>query len=162
MGAPRTMPKPRVSLLCVMPAPSRNPRLAPRLHLRSDVMHDRLSEIPTGAARDGAGVSQALERVHETGQTLLVRRLELLISEVSLEARALIDEARTLFGSGMLAVAGILVALGGWIVTVAGILRWAEAMVPRFAAEISVGLLHCLVGAALAWRFLASRGERSR
>jgi hypothetical protein len=126
-------------------------------------MHDRLSEIQmTDAAQHEAGVTQALERVYETGQTVLMRRLELLIGEVSLEARALIGQARALLGSGMLAVAGILIALGGWIVTVAGILRWAEGVVPRFAAEIAVGLLHCMVGAALAWRFLASRREHTR
>ena len=125
----------------------------------SDWQHLPTTDAP---GRHEAGVTEALEHVYESGQTLLVRRLELLIGEMALEGRALIDQARDLIGSGMLAGAGILIALAGWLLTVAGILRAAEGYFPRYAAELGMGALHCIVGIALAYRFFGPRKERTR
>lgn len=130
-------------------------------NLQSDLQSDIHPTAGGPAPSTGdVGVAEALERVYESGQELLVRKLELLIRETAIEGRALIDRGRKLIDSALLAGVGVLVALAGWLLAVAGVLRATEGLVPRFAAEIVVGAVHCAIGAALAHRALGSRDPR--
>ncbi len=85
----------------------------------------------------------ALERVYGAGQELIVRRIDLLVEELAAQGRNLLAAAvGTIFGAMALLV--------GWIFVVAGVVDAIDDYVPRFAAEIVVGILHVGVGAAIA------------
>ena len=80
-------------------------------------------------------VADALERTYEAGQSLIVRRVDLLVAE----ARLLLHDGRALGIAGLVAVAG-------WLFLMLGVIDGLAQRVPRFAVELAVGLAH--VGAA--------------
>jgi len=85
----------------------------------------------------------ALERVYGAGQTLIVRRIDLLVEELAAQGRSLLTAAvGTLFGAMALLV--------GWFFVVAGVVDAIDDYAPRFAVEIVVGILHVGVGTAIA------------
>jgi hypothetical protein len=98
-----------------------------------------------GSVADGANpsVGDAIERVYDAGQTLIVRRIDLLVEELSEQGRSLLTAAvGTIFGAMALLV--------GWFFVVAGAIDAIDDYVPRFAVEIVVGVLHVGAGAAIA------------
>jgi membrane-bound ClpP family serine protease len=86
-------------------------------------------------------VTDALERTYEAGQSLIVRRIDLLVAEAKLFAQ-----------SGALAVVGGVLALIGWILLVQGVVDGLSQRMPRYAVELGVGLLHVAIAAALMFR----------
>jgi protein-S-isoprenylcysteine O-methyltransferase Ste14 len=92
-------------------------------------------------AADGADPSfgKALERVLDAGQTLIVRRIDLLVDELSARGRSLLTAA-----------VGAIALLMGWFFVVAAVLDAIDDYFPRFAVEIVAGVLHVGVGAAIA------------
>ena len=88
--------------------------------------------------RREAGLGEAVGRVYEAGEALIVRRLELGVAEARVFAR----------GSLGLALAGI-VALVGWLYFVAGTIDALAREYPRFAVEMSVGGVHMALACAL-------------
>ena len=81
-------------------------------------------------------MGDALERTVEAGQSLIARRMELLVAET----RGLVHDG------GMLLVASA-VALIGWIYILGAATLELSDHFPRFAVELAVGVLH--VGAAI-------------
>lgn len=80
-------------------------------------------------------IGDALERTVEAGQSLIVRRVDLLVAET----KVLLHDGRTfLIGSA--------VAVTGWLYLMLGVVDGFAAHFPRFAVEVAVGLAH--VGAA--------------
>jgi uncharacterized membrane protein YqjE len=97
------------------------------------------------AAGENAGLGNALERVYEAGQGLIVRRIDLLAEEIA-------EQARSVFVSSLAITIGVVVALVGWFIAIAGIVDAFDDRFPRFAVEIVTGVLHAGVGAAIAVR----------
>jgi hypothetical protein len=90
-------------------------------------------------------LGHALERVVEAGQTLIVRRMDLLVEEISsLGSKLLTDLVSTVLGAG--------VAVVGWLIAVAGIIDALDDRFARYSVEIAIGLLHVAIGVALLWR----------
>lgn len=96
------------------------------------------------------GVAEALERVFDESQALLVRRLELLI-----------EQARDLVGSSLIALAGAMVALTGWWALVFAALAAVPDERTRTVAAIAIGIAHVVGGIFVARRALG-RGEDPR
>jgi hypothetical protein len=90
-------------------------------------------------------LGHALERVIDAGQTLIVRRIDLLVEELSSLGNHLLT---TLVSTAV----GALLALVGWLIIVAGIVDALDDRFPRHGVEIAIGLVHVLAGAALLWR----------
>jgi hypothetical protein len=112
------------------------------------------SEAPRrAAAKRGKdlGVAEALERVYEAGQDLLVRRLELLL-----------EQGRSLLASTLAAQAGVLVALAGWALIVASVLQALDAGRPRLIGMIVAGVLHVAAGIAIAYAAMRSAKEHTQ
>jgi hypothetical protein len=86
-------------------------------------------------------VGDALERTVEAGQSLIVRRIDLLVAEAKLFAQ-----------SGALAVLGGVVALIGWILLVQGVVDGFAQRFPRFAVELVVAVVHFGIAALLLFR----------
>ena len=98
---------------------------------------------PVADGADSSGFGNALERVYGAGQTLIVRRIDLLVEELAAQGRSLLAATvGTIFGAMALLV--------GWFFIVAGVVDAIDDYVPRFAVEIVVGILHVGVGAAIA------------
>jgi len=90
---------------------------------------------------DGADPSfgNALERVFGAVQTLIVRRIDLLVDELSARGRSLLTPA-----------VGAIALLMGWFFVVAAVLDAIDDHFPRFSVVIVAGILHLGVGAAIA------------
>jgi hypothetical protein len=86
-------------------------------------------------------VGDALERTYEAGQSLIVRRIDLLVAESKLLAQ-----------SGAMALLGGVIALIGWILLVQGVVDGLAQRFPRFAVELVVGFLHVGLAALLLFR----------
>jgi hypothetical protein len=91
---------------------------------------------------DDATLGHALERVIDAQQALVVRRLDLMIEEVSTKVRNLVA-----FSVG--AFVGAIAALAGWLIAIAGLIDALDDRLPRAAVEIAIGLLHIAAAAAL-------------
>jgi hypothetical protein len=113
------------------------------LRLRNGWVSHRTTEDPT--------VTKALERVFEASQSLVVRQLELLL-----------EKARTLVLHALAAVAGILLAAGGWALLIFGALQNLETGLPRLLAFTAVGSAHLILGACVVYRSLRDVGEEPR
>lgn len=83
-------------------------------------------------------MGRALERTYEAGQALIVQRIDLLVAESKLLAR-----------SGRMVALGAVVALTGWIYLVHGMIDGLALHYPRFAVELTVGLVHLGFGGLL-------------
>jgi hypothetical protein len=86
-------------------------------------------------------VTDALERTYEAGQSLIVRRIDLLVAE-----------AKMLAQSGAMALGGGVIALIGWILLVQGIVDGLAQRFPRFAVLLAVGFLHVGLAGLLMYR----------
>jgi hypothetical protein len=80
-------------------------------------------------------VAEAAERVYESSERLLVKRLDLL----RLEAVALAQ-------AGGLGIAGLFVAALGWIFVTGGAVVWLDGFWPLELAFLAVGGAEMLVG----------------
>lgn len=89
------------------------------------------------------GITEALERTVEVGQSLVVRRVELLVAE-----------ARELFHVGGVLVLASVIALMGWLYLMRGLTDGLAVHYPRFAVEVAVGGAHVALATGL---FLRSR-----
>jgi hypothetical protein len=87
-------------------------------------------------------VGEALERTYEASQSLIVRRIDLLVAE-----------SRLLAQRGALRLLGVVVALTGWIFLVLGLIDGLAQRYPRFAVEIGVGVAHAVIAALLFLRW---------
>ena len=100
--------------------------------------------LPTLPEEDPS-VAEALERVYDAGQGLLMRRLELLL-----------EEGRGLLIYALAAGAGLLVAAGGWALVIAGALVALDPGPPRLIAAVVIGCAHLATGVIVAYRALRS------
>jgi hypothetical protein len=121
-----------------------------------DVLHDVQHHVHVSysdPAIDGEDptLGHALERVFEAQQRLVVRRLDLLIEEISAKLRALIPLS-------IGAVAAAVAALAGWFFVMAGAIDALDDHFARSTVEIAIGALHIAAGAVATW-FLFRRRE---
>jgi hypothetical protein len=86
-------------------------------------------------------VGDALERTVEAGQSLIVRRIDLLVAEAKLFAQ-----------SGALGLVGGVVALIGWILLVQGVVDGLAQRFPRYGVELAVAVFHFGLAALLLFR----------
>ena len=93
-------------------------------------------------------LGNALERVFEAQQTLVVSRVELLFENLTAQAREFVSIS-------IRAILGSILALAGWFIAIAGVIDVLDDYFARFAVEIALGVLH--VGAGLAIALYRSR-----
>lgn len=86
-------------------------------------------------------IGGALERTFEAGQSLVVRRIDLLVTE-----------AKVLAQSGAMVVLGAVVGLIGWIYLVNGAIEGLATRYPRFAVVLAAGGIHLVIAALLVFR----------
>jgi len=104
------------------------------------------------SSRPEPPVTDALERVYESSQRLLLKRVDLLVAELRLLAQ-----------SALVAVLGALLSLSsvGWV-SYGAFKRLDDRMSPEVAAAV-IGAVHLLAGIGLillAHRKLATAGSR--
>lgn len=100
------------------------------------------------AVQGDPGFGEAAERVYDAGQALIVRRLELAMSEACVLARSAVG----------FVVVGVIV-FAGWLYLVAGLIDALARDYPRFGVEMSVGGFHLALGAALLGVFQRAVGK---
>jgi hypothetical protein len=102
----------------------------------------------TDPAIDGGDptLGHALERVFEAQQRLVVRRVDLLIEEITAKLRALLPLS-------LGAVAAAIAAFAGWFYAMAGAIDALDEHFPRPTVEIAIGVIH-IAAAAVATRLL--------
>ena len=76
-------------------------------------------------------IGDALERTYEAGQSLIVQRIDLLVAESKLLVQ----------GGGRVVLCAV-VALGGWLQLVEGMIDGLAQRYPRYAVQLAVGLVH--------------------
>jgi hypothetical protein len=81
------------------------------------------------------GVKRALERIYESSQSLVIRRIDLLV-----------EEARQLVQDAALGITGCLIALLGWMHVMEGAVAALSRIMPHPGAEFVVGGLHVGLG----------------
>jgi membrane-bound ClpP family serine protease len=86
-------------------------------------------------------VGDALERTVEAGQSLIVRRIDLLVAEAKLFAQ-----------SGAVGLLGGVIALVGWILLVQGVVDGLALRFPRYGVELAVAFVHFGLAALLLFR----------
>jgi hypothetical protein len=86
-------------------------------------------------------IGGALERTFEAGQSLVVRRIDLLVAE-----------SKVLAQSGAMVVLGAVVGLIGWIYLVNGAIEGLASRYPRFAVVLAAGVLHLAIAGVLVLR----------
>ena len=98
-------------------------------------------------------VSHALKRTYEAGQSLIVRRIDLLVAEIQLFRRA-----------GQAILVGALAAVLGWLYLMEGMIDGLTGRYPRFAVELGVGFAHVGLAALLflRGRSLTAKAESGR
>jgi uncharacterized membrane protein YqjE len=105
----------------------------------------RVTSRDPAVAEQDPTLGDALERVVDAGQTLIVRRIDLLVEELSaLGTKLLSSLVSTVLGGAL--------ALVGWLITMAGIVDALDDYFARHAVEVAIGLLHVAIGAFLLWR----------
>lgn len=80
-------------------------------------------------------MKRAVERIYESGQNLLIRRIDLLV-----------EEARMLALDAGLAIAGGLIVLLGWVRVMNGAVEGLARVMPHHGAELVVGAVHVGLG----------------
>lgn len=98
---------------------------------------------------EGPSVGEAISRVAEAGQNLIVDRLDLL----KVEAKAAVDEKVTALteagkSMGMLAIAGIILR-GGWVTLMVGVGFWLSPRITVAGALALIGAVHVVVAGIL-------------
>ena len=87
-------------------------------------------------------LGNALERVFEAQQTLVVRRIDLL-------AEKLTAQGWDFLYASISAVVGSITVLFGWIIAMAGVVDALDDRYARFAVEIALGAAHVVAGIAI-------------
>ncbi len=87
-------------------------------------------------------LGDALERVLEAQQTLVVRRIDLVAEKLTARGWEFV------YGS-LGAVLGGITALVGWFIAMAGVVDALDDRYARFAVEIALGAVHVVAGIAL-------------
>jgi len=95
-------------------------------------------------AHGDQGLVHAVERVVDAGQTLTVRRIDLLIEELRAHSFRLLTYAIGAF-------AGVALGLAGYCVALVGLIDWLDDYFARAAVEIVLGVMHVATGAAVIW-----------
>ena len=96
-------------------------------------------------------LGNALERVFEAQQNLVVRRVDLLVEQLNALGGNFVSAAVS-------ALLGSLAALGGWFIAMAGVVDTLDDYFARSAVEIALGMIHVGAGVAI----LFHRRLRSR
>ena len=95
-------------------------------------------------------LGDALERVFEAQQALVVRRVDLLLEEITAKAKGLVSLS-------VGAIVGAVAALAGWFIAIAGVIDALDDRFARSALEIGMGMLHVGAGIALVFYLLRRR-----
>ena len=94
---------------------------------------------------DDPKLGHALERVFDAGQRLIVRRIDLLVEELSALGNQLV-------GTIVSAALGGVLALVGWVVVLAGIIDALDQRFARHWVAIAIGIVHLAIGVGLLLR----------
>jgi hypothetical protein len=105
------------------------------------ISHRDPNRDPTNGATDPT-LGNALERVLEAQQTLVVRRIDLLAEKLSAQGWDFLY-------ASISAVVGSIVALFGWIIAMAGVVDALDDRYARFAVELALGAAHVAAGIAI-------------
>ena len=106
-------------------------------------LHDvHVSYSDPAITSDDPSLGHALERVFEAQQALVVRRVDLLIEEMTAKLKSTLALSVGVFASAI-------AALVGWLIAIVGVVDGLDDQLPRSAVEIAIGLLHIAGGAAL-------------
>ncbi len=117
----------------------------------SSSLHDvRVSYRDTVVSGEDPSLGDALEHVFEAQQALVVRRVDLLLEEITAKAKGLVSLS-------VGAIVGAIAALTGWFIAIAGVIDALDDHFARPAVEIAMGALH--VGAGIAFVFYLFRGR---
>jgi hypothetical protein len=117
----------------------------------SSGLHDvRVSYRDPAVAGEDPSLGHALERVLEAQQGLVVRRIDLLLEELTAKAKGLVSLS-------IGAIVGAIAALAGWFIAIAGVIDALDDHFARSAVEIAIGLLHLGAGIALIFYLLRRR-----
>ena len=115
----------------------------------SSSLHDvRVSYRDPVVSGEHPSLGDALEHVFEAQQALVVRRVDLLLEEITAKAKGLVSLS-------VGAIVGTVVALAGWFLAIAGVIDALDDRFARSAVEIAMGALH--VGAGIAFVFYLFR-----
>lgn len=96
------------------------------------------------------GLGNAIERVYEAGQGLLVRRIDLLSEELATMTRGVASEA-------LETIAFAVLALAGWFIAIAGVIGTLDDYFPRAGVQIAVGMLHLALGLGIGFHRIRRR-----
>jgi hypothetical protein len=95
-------------------------------------------------------LGNAIERVFEAQQSLVVRRVDLLLEEITAKAKSLVTLS-------IGAIVGAVAALAGWFIAIAGVINALDDTFARSALEIGIGALHIGAGIALIYYLFRRR-----
>jgi len=96
---------------------------------------------PTNGATD-LTLGNALERVLEAQQTLVIRRIDLLTEKLTAQGWDFVY-------TSISAVIGSITALFGWILAMIGIVDALDDRFARFSVELALGAVHVAAGVGL-------------
>jgi hypothetical protein len=88
-------------------------------------------------------LATAVEHVFEAGQSLISKRIDLLVEQLS-------AQSWHLFAASICAVLGLGLAFAGWLIAMSGLIDALSTQFVRFHVEIAVGLAHVALGVAIA------------
>ncbi len=101
----------------------------------------RATDGEPAVVREDPSLGDALERVFEAGQALIVRRIDLLAEELSAHRFRVLT-------AGIVDLCAAALALAGWFIAIAGLIDWLDDHFARHAVEVAVGAVHVAAGAA--------------
>src|SRR5437773_7520151 len=93
----------------------------------------RATDGEPAVVREDPSLGDALERVFEAGQALIVRRIDLLAEELSAHRFRVLT-------TGIVDLCAAAHALAGWFIAIAGLIDWLDDHFARHAVE--VGAVH--------------------
>jgi hypothetical protein len=119
----------------------------------SSSLHDvRVSYRDPVASGEDPSLGDALEHVIEAQQALVVRRVDLLLEEITAKAKGLVS-------LWVGAIVGTVAALAGWFIAIAGVIDALDDHFARSAVEIAMGALHVGAGIAFVFHLFRRRTE---
>jgi hypothetical protein len=93
-------------------------------------------------ADDDPSLGTAIERVFEAGQSLLSRRIDLLVEELA-------AQSWRLFAASIFAVLGMGMAFAGWFLAIAGLINALDGRFERSNVQFAIGAAHIALGVAI-------------
>jgi hypothetical protein len=93
-------------------------------------------------AHEDPSLGTAIERVFDAGQSLLSRRIDLLVEELA-------AQSWRLFAASICAVIGMGMAFAGWFLAIAGLINALDGRFERFHVQFAIGAAHVALGAAI-------------